>query len=222
MLKQADDLVSKNGHKKAAWLCKCQCGTIKRVDQHNLKSGGSKSCGCYVSDSVRERCKKYNTYDISGEYGIGYTYKNEQFFFDLEDYDKIKDYYWTIHNGYVQARTSDGHWISMHRYIMGVTRRQDEIDHIHHKKYDNRKSELRIVTSSQNNMNKRLQSNNTSGCAGVSYHIRDKKWKATIKLNGKTTTLGWFKNKEDAIAARRKAENEIFKEYSYLNSQKIS
>lgn len=34
-----------------------------------------------------------NTYDLSGEYGIGYTTKGEEFWFDLEDYDKIKSIY---------------------------------------------------------------------------------------------------------------------------------
>ena len=35
-----------------------------------------------------------NVYDLSGEYGIGYTLKGEPFWFDLEDYDLIKDYCW--------------------------------------------------------------------------------------------------------------------------------
>ena len=48
--------------------------------------------------------KKYNTYDLTGEYGIGYTSKDEEFYFDLEDYDKIKDYCWRITmQGYVRA-----------------------------------------------------------------------------------------------------------------------
>ena len=41
---------------------------------------------------MSETFKKYNTYDLSGEYGIGYTSKGEEFYFDLDDYDKIKDY----------------------------------------------------------------------------------------------------------------------------------
>ena len=42
-----------------------------------------------------------NVYDLSGEYGIGYTLKGEEFYFDLEDYDKIKDYCWHINKKYV-------------------------------------------------------------------------------------------------------------------------
>lgn len=34
-------------------------------------------------------CKIFNKYDLSGEYGIGYTSKGEEFYFDLEDYKKM-------------------------------------------------------------------------------------------------------------------------------------
>ena len=44
------------------------------------------------------RCKelfsKTNKYDLSGEYGIGYDSNGQKFYFDLEDYDKIKNYCW--------------------------------------------------------------------------------------------------------------------------------
>ncbi|WP_368488451.1 hypothetical protein [Clostridium sp. BJN0013] len=39
---------------------------------------------------------KYNTYDLTGEYGIGYDAKGNIFYFDLEDYDRIKDFYWAV------------------------------------------------------------------------------------------------------------------------------
>ena len=38
--------------------------------------------------------KKYNKYDLTGKFGIGYTSKGEEFYFDLEDYDKIKNHLW--------------------------------------------------------------------------------------------------------------------------------
>ena len=44
-------------------------------------------------ESVTNALKKYNRYDLSGEYGIGWTTNtNHVFYFDLEDYEKIKDY----------------------------------------------------------------------------------------------------------------------------------
>ena len=52
--------------------------------------------------------RKSNRFDISGQFGVGYTSKGEKFYFDLEDYDKIKDYYWYIDaGGYVVSRLFD-------------------------------------------------------------------------------------------------------------------
>lgn len=40
------------------WKCRCDCGKIVTVYGHHLRSGASKSCGCYRADSLRERFKK--------------------------------------------------------------------------------------------------------------------------------------------------------------------
>lgn len=37
------------------WLCRCECGTIKKVIIKNLKSGTSKSCGCLQKKQTIER-----------------------------------------------------------------------------------------------------------------------------------------------------------------------
>ena len=87
------------------WECICECNNYVNVTSRELTSGNTKSCGCLSLERLIEynhTKKKYNTYDLSGDYGIGYTSKDEEFYFDLEDYDKIKDYCWRINNrGYV-------------------------------------------------------------------------------------------------------------------------
>jgi hypothetical protein len=45
----------------ALWLCKCDCGKIGEVRSNALRSGKSKSCGCYNLDVRREVCVKRNT-----------------------------------------------------------------------------------------------------------------------------------------------------------------
>lgn len=40
------------------WLCVCECGTTRTVKGDHLKSGGSQSCGCRLSDSARERAAR--------------------------------------------------------------------------------------------------------------------------------------------------------------------
>lgn len=61
------------------------------------------------------------------------------------------------------------------------------------------------------NLNKTIPSNNTSGTKGVSYDKRGKKWEASIKLSGRKRFLGYFIHKEDAIKARKEAEEKYFK-----------
>lgn len=60
-----------------------------------------------------------------------------------------------------------------------------EIDHINAIKSDNRWENLRGCTKSQNEHNKSLTKNNTSGIKGLSYQAKEGMWRATIKLNSK-------------------------------------
>ncbi len=80
-----------------------------------------------------------------------------------------------------------------------------EVDHINGVRLDNRRSNLRIVTVSQNQLNRhRLNRNNTSGYHGVC--PAQGKWRAEIRLNRKKVYLGYFGTPEAAYAARLAAE----------------
>lgn len=154
-----------------------------------------------------------NTYNLLGEYGIGYTSKGEEFWFDLEDYDKIKDYNWYIDTkGYVRTSNPSRR---MHRIILELEDKNIMVDHIHKNKFDNRKSELRIATNSQNQMNRDIPSKNTSGFRGISWHKNKQAWIAQIGVNGKLKYLGIFKDIEDAIKVRLEAEKYYFGEYNF-------
>ena len=95
------------------------------------------------------------------------------------------------------------------------------VDHINHNTFDNRKSNLRIVTTSQNAMNHIRSSNNSSGATGVVWVKNRKKWKSQIKLNSQLIFLGEYDKFEDAEKRRKQAEEEYFCEYSYDNSMKM-
>ena len=100
----------------------------------------------------------------------------------------------------------------------------DHIKHIEDDKNscrDNRKENLRKVTQSKNSMNRRKQRNNTSGTTGVYYRKNENKWVARIKIMGKEKFLGYFTNYDDAVKARKAAEEIYFGEYSYSNSMKM-
>lgn len=42
---------------RAVWLCRCDCGIIKSIRAHDLRSGQTKSCGCLFLDKARSQPK---------------------------------------------------------------------------------------------------------------------------------------------------------------------
>ena len=131
---------------------------------------------------------------------------------DIEDVDKVKIYKWSLNGrGYVMCRIN-GKRISLHRFIMNCPENM-VVDHINHNKLDNRKCNLRICTQSQNTMNKRKQSNNTSEYTGVYWYKARSKWRVYITVNGKRIDLGYYDNLEEAIKVRKQAEKKYFGEY---------
>ena len=215
VIERAENFILPSGQPQTAWLCRCDCGNILKARSFSLTNGTTKSCGCLAKELRVARMKKYNTYDLSGEYGIGYTSKGEEFYFDLEDYDKIKDYCWNKHKEYIATRNVSG-YILFHRLVMGISDENIAVDHINHNKSDNRKNNLRFVTDSQNSMNRCISSHNTSGITGV--NKCNGKWTARIGVNTKRIFLGNYDNFFEAVKARKEAEEKYYKEYSYDNS----
>lgn len=87
-----------------------------------------------------------------------------------------------------------------------------EVDHINGDRSDNRSSNLRSVTKTQNNMNRKVT--NSSGANGVSYSKQAKKWRAEITFDNKTIFLGGFVDRIDAVNARLVAQEKYFGEYA--------
>lgn len=101
-------------------------------------------------------------------------------------------------------------------YMMGVWPK-DNIDHINQIKTDNRWTNLRECTKSQNGANRPKQKNNSSGYKGVGWRKDTKKWRAYIKCNGQMMDLGCFIDKNDAAIAYNKKALKLFGEFAYLN-----
>ena len=190
------------------WVCKCKCGKTKECLGSNLIGKKSTSCGC----SKRGIGKLLNEYDLSGDYGIGYTTKGSKFYFDLDDYDKIKSFCWVDNGvGYLltgneNAKEANNKSGLMHRLILGSPANK-VIDHINHQPFDNRKSNLRICDHCENLRNRKAK--------GYMFVKRKKKWMAQIKVNYKSIGLGYFDTEEEAKEARRKAEIKYFGEFQF-------
>jgi len=75
------------------------------------------------------------------------------------------------------------------------------VDHVDGNGLDNRRSNLRLATASQNQCNQRRSSANSSGFKGVTWCRKGKRWKARIKVNKVLKHLGTFTSPEAAYAA---------------------
>lgn len=103
---------------------------------------------------------------------------------DDEDFELVSQYKWcagwdpTSHSFYAQARapTQNGKQVTirMHRLIMNA-KPGEQVDHIHHKTLDNRKSELRVCSRNQNQHNSFRHTDNSSGYKGVCLNKKNRK-----------------------------------------------
>jgi hypothetical protein len=110
-------------------------------------------------------------------------------------------------NGYRVVSIGDVDYLA-HRICWALHYGEDPyphiVDHKKGKEEGNGISNLRLATRSDNGLNRKTQSNNTSGHRGV--WKQGDKWRAKIKLNGKVISLGIYNCVEEAIAARLQAE----------------
>ena len=130
----------------------------------------------------------------------------------LSDCDKdLSEMLWTVVGpGYAFSHTNGLlHRVVLSRMLGRPLVKGEETDHINGIKTDNRRENLRLATSSQNKINRKLQSNNTTGYRGVYLRCDGKKWVAEIKTQAKKICLGSFPTKEEAAAAYDKAAKEL-------------
>ena len=228
---------AKEGTKLKRHYYKCQCSCDKNsiliVDRYKLLSGHSTSCGCKAIESVKKRNKednpsKYYIRCINENYiddlGVGHikmSNTDNEMLCDAECMEELLRYYWNeTKSGYARSSINRKK-VYAHRIVMeaGDFEINKQIDHINGNTLDNRKQNLRIVTSQQNGMNSSIRKDNTSGVTGVCWDKSRNMWFARIEYNKKCINLGYFIKFEDAVAARRKAEDKYFGEYSFNNSR---
>lgn len=118
-------------------------------------------------------------------------------------------------NVFYAARGSRDGMVFMHRQITGVD--SEETDHRNHNTLDNRDSNLRACTRSQNQANRRKQRTNTSGYKGVSWAKTNQKWQAQTSLKGIHVHLGHYKTKTEAFNAYCEFTKEHKKDFASFN-----
>ena len=100
-------------------------------------------------------------------------------------------------------------------YVNGTWPKQ--VDHRNNVKSDNRISNLRETTSSQNNMNRKKNGRNRSGRKGVTERKRSRNWEAQIAVDGKDVYLGKFPSLEEAANAYNAAALKYHGEFARLD-----
>lgn len=120
-------------------------------------------------------------------------------------------------NGYLRI-SIDGNRFRAHRlaiiYVYGDNY-YEQVDHINHVRTDNRISNLRVATHSQNNWNQQLQIKNTSGIKGVYWDKSRKKWSAYCCVMGKRHMLGRFSDIKLAENAVKNFRAKMHGEFSF-------
>lgn len=186
VLKSEGIHITPTGKKKFLWLCQCDCGNKKVVTGKRLIEGRTKSCGCVRHYGI------FNDF-LEEEDIIRIFVGDSEVLIDKEDFNKIYPDRVYIDDGYAKCRKSD----RIHRVIMNCP---DEymIDHINHNTLDNRKCNLRIVTNSENQLNRVITSN--TGEFGIHY---DRYGTYNVTING--SRIGSSKTLGEAISIRDNA-----------------
>lgn len=170
------------------FLCKCSCGREKIIRGSHLRYGAIKTC---------RKCNEV-IYEVRGDITVGKLTNGHQFTIDSRFYNKVSKHQWCINlGGYFFTRIK-GRPISLHRYIANITDKNIYIDHINRIKSDNRISNLRIATRSENSFNVDVREGCTSKFKGVSWNKRDKKWQAEICYKRSKIFIGRYHSEEDA------------------------
>lgn len=190
---------AKGNSKQINWLCKCDCGRTTVVQGSNLKNGHIRSCGCLISESntkhgqwntrlyriyhaMKQRCYNPNSAPYPFYGGRGITVCSEW----LNDFQAFYD--WAMSNGY--------------RDDLSI----DRIDVDGNYEPGNCRWTIKTLQS----FNRRKGKDNHSGVVGVSLRKDTGKYTAYISKGGKRRVLGSFSTLEEAIAARKRAEKELY------------
>ena len=148
---------------------------------------------------------------------------------DDEDYESISVYKWyamvvTRTDGsfsvYAQSKIKklDGNYITqgLHRIIMNASVGM-QVDHINGNPLDNRRTNLRICSHSENQQNQRHKSGGTSKFKGVSWAKNSRKWRAQIRINWKVKCIGEFETEQEAAIAYNAAAFLLHGEFASIN-----
>lgn len=141
---------------------------------------------------------------------------------DSDDLPVVGCFRWFLSpQGYAVANVRENGVLTsalMHRLIIDSPPRHDT-DHANGNKLDNRRSNLRLASRTQNNANAKVHKHSQTQVKGVRWHTGNKKWQARIRVNKKEICLGYFSTVEEAAHAYDDAARTHFGEFAQPNKE---
>lgn len=207
------------------WLCQCTCGEYAVVAATRLLRGVTASCGCAMKDiSSLLNSKGPNEYTEQEDgslrvvlTGVGGAVTAHTVI-DKIDLPLLNTRWWLGGNGYAVSESRAASSRQLHRAVMlsagHVLTALDDVDHRDCDPLNNRRSNLRVATSSGNGAN-RKRAWAASGYKGVYSH--GDRWRAQITKDQRRHHLGLFVTPEEAARAYNEAAVRLFGEYAHLN-----
>ncbi len=206
------------------YKCKCSCGNIISVRSYCLRTGHTKSCGCLHNELLAKNNtllkSKSNRIEFDSNLGCLKVYFNncdEYFLCDIEDRDIAEKYCWHKgSDGYVSCNINNqGKYITVRFHRLVMEKYHDDlfdyiIDHRNHNKLDNRKSNLRKCTHSDNSKNRIFNST-----IGQRYITFDKRYMFFVVQISSDNVREYFNTLEEAISFRDNYLKEHPDEFRY-------
>lgn len=139
-------------------------------------------------------------------------------FVDDLDFERLGHLPWRAFNnttsGTTYAARSEGKsTVLLHREVFQAPK-GFQVDRVDGDGLNNRKENLRLVSSSENGRNRPAPRNNTSGFKGVSFNKKRALWRADICVDQKQKTLGYFHTPEEAHMAYCRAAERLHGEFA--------
>lgn len=197
-------------NRSVMWDCVCECGTLRVISSNSLRSGVSRSCGCYQKQQVSEAASKHGLCS----HPLYQVYNGMK----KRCYSPTHSHYYNYGG---RGITVCDRWLSSFQnfyddvhfeYRSGL--QLDRIDN----NCDYTPANVRWVTVQQNSFNKRGKSNTSSKYKGVCWDKSKNKWAANIQKDGKRFYLGRFSTELAAAGAYNIAAQELFGDYANLNN----
>ena len=198
--------VSPSGKNRSRkWICQCDCGKVVSVQQNSLraKKDPTRSCGCLRAESSRDAA-----IDMSGM-RFGRWTVMERAELPVKQKNGIING-WLCRCDCGTERVIDRESLVTGRSVSCGCNRAEKSSERAAQDGKNVFERYDGTTVSAIRPGLKLLKNNTSGVRGVYWESSSQRWVATIGLRGKIKKLGRFANKEDAIRARKEAEEEYY------------